>query len=840
MTTKLVLKLEDDLWMPGVGRIACLGCPEPGGLDTTRHPAEVAAAPPAPAGCPCQVGDVTAHYSDANASLGLLSALVSGWSAETFPNGWNAVVLPAILNSPYYEPLLWRIDDATLNLTIPQQLTYDIDTPETVALISPREFVLSDQPNRPDAVIIMPTAGKASINGSLMYGVDEVVMRSMERPPLNLVVTLQNDSWVESLGQGYNAATRGFAAGITAAEGNLNTCMETDPEDGRCLRGGWMHTVQPALMGPNGYLRIARLNDVEVRITLEGVPEYDLSAPDQLNVYVPREAVLSDQMIVAPQQIRIDATPGEAFVAGGSLIGHWSKPGVHITEAMLQASQPVVLDLVLWRDEWVAGLGTPNVLPTNRALLAGLVSAQAEASGWNAVVLPALRAACNFLQCPLLERVTAQIARVTIPALAGYDVAMPETIALTVPREAVLSDRVIPGRNSFRVRATPGKATLAGSLVDATRMAAAGEPITPIREAEVAAGHSLQLRNLTYVEGTNGTEGYMLQLLEGSPLRVEVALSNDTWVLQTDVGSGARFMEDRLKLNLALALASDLAECAGWDAVAYEHRMALVAGVQVMSDTRLAITLPAMPAYDIRVPETVTLVVPGTTVASDEDIIFSASGEPNTFMLMPDGPAADSLEVPIVAAAAGAVNDSLPYFAERWYMLLTTPRMILLLTRCSQPHKLNSHKVHAAGARRRGRGAQRRRGLERDPEAVRRAAHAGVHRRNPPRRRLHRLPEPRARLRRRLRRAAAAARERGRRGGGRGGGRRGCATATARGHGVPVHPARHRAGAAAVALVARRESVRRAACGVRNGAPACLPPPHPSPPPTRSTTSSSS
>ena len=89
--------------------------------------------------------------------------------------------------------------------------------------------------------------------------------------------------------------------------------------------------------------------------------------------------------------------------------------------------------------------------------------------------LPALRAACNFLQCPLLERVTAQIARVTIPALAGYDVAMPETIALTVPREAVLSDRVIPGRNSFRVRATPGKATLAGSLVDATRMAAAGE-----------------------------------------------------------------------------------------------------------------------------------------------------------------------------------------------------------------------------------------------------------------------------------------------------------------------------------------------------------------------------
>ena len=88
-------------------------------------------------------------------------------------------------------------------------------------------------------------------------------MRDSSLEPLTLLVTLQNDSWVPELGQGYNAATRAFAAGITAAESNLNMCQEYD-SDGACTKGGWMSTVQPALLGPTGYLRITRLNDVQV------------------------------------------------------------------------------------------------------------------------------------------------------------------------------------------------------------------------------------------------------------------------------------------------------------------------------------------------------------------------------------------------------------------------------------------------------------------------------------------------------------------------------------------------------------------------------------------------
>ena len=483
-STMVVLRLEGDLWMPGIGRVACASCPSPGGLDTTRGlRLDESHAYSEPTGCPCIAGDPTGRYTDSNASLGLiasLSAMTSVAAGEVQgdaqqPSGWNAVVMPQLLDSPLgFFPKLWRVDDATLNLTIPQQLAYDIDIPESISLVAPREAVLSNQPNKVDTLVIMPTAGKASINGSLLFGVDEIKMRDVHRKTLTLYVTLQNDSWVESLGQGPNAATRAFAAGITAAEANLNTCQEY-ASDGRldevgaplCTKGGWMATVQPALRGPTGYLRIARLSELQVRVTLEGVPAYEIFAPDLLEVHVPPQAVLSDQRIIAPTQIRIDATPGQAIVSGGSLLAR-------NREAMLQSEDGMTIEVTMVDDAWVAELGTPAAMATNRALLAGFVSAQSEAGGWNAVVAPALLAGCTLIACPYVTRVSDQLARIRLPKLTSYDITRPETLHLTLPARAVLSDQVIEAQNTFRVRATPGTATLAGSLLTATRMGLAG------------------------------------------------------------------------------------------------------------------------------------------------------------------------------------------------------------------------------------------------------------------------------------------------------------------------------------------------------------------------------
>ena len=90
-------------------------------------------------------------------------------------------------------------------------------------------------------------------------------MRDTSAEPLTLLVTLQNDSWVPELGQGFNGATIAFAAGITAAESNMNSCQEYADDGSTCVKGGWMSTVQPALLGPSGYLRITRLSDLQVR-----------------------------------------------------------------------------------------------------------------------------------------------------------------------------------------------------------------------------------------------------------------------------------------------------------------------------------------------------------------------------------------------------------------------------------------------------------------------------------------------------------------------------------------------------------------------------------------------
>ena len=228
-----------------------------------------------------------------------------------------------------------------------------------------------------------------------------------------------------------------------------------------------MATVQPALRGPTGYLRIARLSELQVRVTLEGVPAYEIFAPDLLEVHVPPQAVLSDQRIIAPTQIRIDATPGQAIVSGGSLLAR-------NREAMLQSEDGMTIEVTMVDDAWVAELGTPAAMATNRALLAGFVSAQSEAGGWNAVVAPALLAGCTLIACPYVTRVSDQLARIRLPKLTSYDITRPETLHLTLPARAVLSDQVIEAQNTFRVRATPGTATLAGSLLTATRMGLAG------------------------------------------------------------------------------------------------------------------------------------------------------------------------------------------------------------------------------------------------------------------------------------------------------------------------------------------------------------------------------
>ena len=81
-----------------------------------------------------------------------------------------------------------------------------------------------------------------------------------------------------------------------------------------------MDTVRPLLTGPTNTLLMFRDSDTTMRILIPAIPTYDIFAPDIINIYIPPEAVFSNQLIVAPTQIRIEATKGLLSITGGTLV----------------------------------------------------------------------------------------------------------------------------------------------------------------------------------------------------------------------------------------------------------------------------------------------------------------------------------------------------------------------------------------------------------------------------------------------------------------------------------------------------------------------------------------
>ena len=249
--SQIKLRLDDDRWVPGVALISCSSCPSPGGMELD-------------VGCPCLPGDLTAAYADPDATFSLLEQL-QGTHEE--PGAWKNVIHPLLVDGGAFKPMVWRVDDFTLNLTLPQQVLYDITAPETLSFVIPASSVLSAQHLRVAPIVVLPTKGSAYLNGTILHGVNEAIMRSRQGArPLTLHVLLLNDSWVPDVGLGNNKGTRAFAQGIKAHSTNRNQCTKyhaTNPNI--CIQGGWMDIVQPSLLANDGYHYITRLSDSEVR-----------------------------------------------------------------------------------------------------------------------------------------------------------------------------------------------------------------------------------------------------------------------------------------------------------------------------------------------------------------------------------------------------------------------------------------------------------------------------------------------------------------------------------------------------------------------------------------------
>jgi hypothetical protein len=135
----------------------------------------------------------------------------------------------------------------------------------------------------------------------------------------------------------------------------------------------------------------------------------------------------------------------------GAVAANLSLTGTIFTadEALIRAGG-ATLDLSwLTSGEWDPTLGADN--PITQALIDGLVSNGTGPNAWNAQVPPNL----SFAD---VERLSAQVARVTLPPLDGYDINTDETITPTIPTSAYtgLAGLVVPSPVSFAVGALAG------------------------------------------------------------------------------------------------------------------------------------------------------------------------------------------------------------------------------------------------------------------------------------------------------------------------------------------------------------------------------------------------
>jgi len=98
-----------------------------------------------------------------------------------------------------------------------------------------------------------------------------------------------------------------------------------------------------------------------------------------------------------------------------------------VTESEIVTGGETII-ITLTGDTWVATVGADNEITD--ALIAGIVSAQGEAAGWNAVVKE------NMVYGDI-TRTSDTVVTITLAAEATYEITADETITITIPATAL-------------------------------------------------------------------------------------------------------------------------------------------------------------------------------------------------------------------------------------------------------------------------------------------------------------------------------------------------------------------------------------------------------------------
>ncbi len=240
------------------------------------------------------------------------------------------------------------------------------------------------------------TAGSVALTGS----VTDDEKTDIRAGSSTILLTLTDDSWVTA-GAAFDGERQNIINGLMSAQAEAN---------------GWNNIVQAGLQVTD----VVRTSNTVVTITLPAFAGYDITAQETITVTVPASSLAQSGVgLVASPTFDITVT-GTAVARTGTISND--------TELDIQAGGSTII-LTVTDDTWVVAGGTFDAQRQN--IINGLVSAQAEANGWNNVVQAGL-------QVTDVVRTSNTVVTITLPPFPGYDIGAPETITVTVPATALV------------------------------------------------------------------------------------------------------------------------------------------------------------------------------------------------------------------------------------------------------------------------------------------------------------------------------------------------------------------------------------------------------------------
>ena len=353
----------------------------------------------------------------------------------------------------------------------------------------------------------------------------------------------------------------------------VNEALDTPASD---ATHGFNAVVKPRVT-------VERVDDHVLSLSFGWLPEFDVDVEEYVHVTAPFWATQRNLSAVPGVSVTTDlnfsigvSTP-RAY-AWGELVG-----AVVPEEALRSRSH--VLHLALEGCDWPVDAGTPGsaaYAALSEALIGQTdVGAVPGESGW-------MMAASSLL---MAQRWNATHLSLTVPPLAAYDIAAPETVEVTVPGAALLQHHeALRAIASFVVVPEGGSARLGGSLLHLNSSARASGATLAGRTLEVS------LVADTFVEALRTNTSLHRRLLRGVSSRTSVEAEPYGW--NAFVERALRPGENQSEAQRGTGNVS----------------------VEVSPDARLLrLTIPAddeASRYAISAPETIAMLLPAEVLTS--------------------------------------------------------------------------------------------------------------------------------------------------------------------------------------------------------------------------------